>query len=71
MPFPLVMMTAEDMKTLAGIQAELAPWAERKMAEFVTGDTPLDDAAWQAFTAEAERRGLNEMTALWQKYARE
>ena len=71
LPFPQVMMTAEDMKTLALLQTEIAPYAERKMAEFVTGDTPLDEAGWKAFAEDLEKRGLSRMTALWQKYVTE
>ena len=41
------------------------------MEEFVTGDTELNDASWTEFVQEAERRGLNRMAALWQKYFQE
>ena len=69
--FPPVYLTAEDRAEVAALQAEIAPWAEKKMAEFVTGDTELNDASWTEFVQEAERRGLNRMAALWQKYFQE
>ena len=68
-PFPSVCLTEEDAKTAARLQAEIAPYAEQTMAEFVTGDQPLDDAHWTEFTKGLESRGLPEMLALWQKYA--
>ena len=68
-PFPSVMLSEEDAKAAAALQAEIAPFAEKAMAEFVTGDTPLDDAHWKEFTDGLESRGLPEMLALWQKYA--
>jgi len=70
-PFPLVWLSAEDAETAARLQAEIAPYAEKKMAEFVTGDTPLTDENWAEFTAEVEKLGLSEMIALWQKYVTE
>ena len=69
LPFPQRYLTAEDAEKAAALQAEIAPFAEQRMAEFVTGDTPLDDPHWEEFTAELNRRGLPEMIALWQKYA--
>ncbi len=70
-PMPLVYLSKEDAETAARLQAEIAPYAEKKMAEFVAGDTLLDDANWAEFTAEVEKRGLSEMVALWQKYISE
>ncbi len=67
-PYPMVTLTKEDEKRAAELQASLAPYAEKTMAAFVTGDLPLTDENWNAFCAEAEKRGLSEMTALWQKY---
>ncbi len=67
-PFPLVTLTKEDEKRIAELQASLAPYAEKEMASFVTGDRPLTDENWNGFCAEAEKRGLSEMTAIWQKY---
>lgn len=67
-PFPLVFVSREDSERIAALQAEIAPFAEKTMAEFVTGDRPLDDEHWEAFARELERRGLEEMKALWQKY---
>ena len=68
-PFPSVCLTEEDAKKAAALQAEIAPYAEQTMAEFVTGDQPLDDAHWEAFTKDLEKRGLPEALALWQKFA--
>ena len=69
LPFPQRYLTAEDAEKAAALQAEIAPFAEQRMAEFVTGDTPLDDQHWEEFAEEVNRRGLPEMIALWQKYA--
>ena len=68
MPMPLLFLTGEDEKRVAELQAEIAPWAEQQMAAFVTGDTPITDETWSAFTGGLESRGLDEMIAIWQKY---
>ena len=69
-PFPPVYLTEEDAKAVAALQSRIAPFAEKRMAEFVTGDVPLDDAHWESFTAELDRLGMPEMLALWQKYVK-
>ena len=68
-PFPLVNLEKADAAEIAKLQAEIAPWAEKRMAEFVTGDVPLNDDTWAEFTREVENRGMAQMLALWQKYA--
>ncbi|MBR0386474.1 MAG: extracellular solute-binding protein [Clostridia bacterium] len=68
MPMPLVFLSAEDEKRIAELQSRIAPWAEQQMAAFVTGDTPITDESWTAFTAGLESRGLDEMIGIWQKY---
>ena len=68
MPMPLVFLSGEDEHRVAGLQAEIAPWAEQQMAAFVTGDTPITDVSWTAFTKGLESRGLDEMIGIWQKY---
>ena len=39
------------------------------MACFVTGDTPLDDEHWNAFTEKLNELGLEKLIAIWQKAA--
>ncbi len=68
LPYPYVILTAEDEKQAAKLQAAIAPYAERTMAAFVVGDLKLTDESWKEFCDEVERLGLSEMTALWQKY---
>ena len=70
MPYPLVFLSAEDAARAAALQAEIAPFAEERMAAFVTGDVPLTDDNWEAFVRGLEERGLDEMTAIWQKYVK-
>ena len=70
LPFPQVILTEEDAAEAARLQAKIAPFAEKRMAEFVTGDVPLDDEQWAEFGKELEERGLGDMIALWQKYIR-
>ena len=69
LPFPPVFLSKEDAEAAAKLQAEIAPFAEKRMAEFVTGDIPLDQG-WEEFCSELETRGLKDMIALWQKYAK-
>ena len=70
-PYPQVWLSTEDAKEVARLQAEIAPFAEKRMAEFITGDVVLDDASWQEFGQELARRGLEDMIAIWQKYVNE
>ncbi len=69
LPVPVVYLTEEDAAEAARLQERIAPFAEKRMAEFVTGDVPLNDGTWEEFKAGLEERGLDEMVALWQKYA--
>lgn len=69
-PYPLVFLSAEDADRAAALQARIAPFAEEQMAAFVTGDVPLTDGNWEAFVRGLEERGLDEMTAIWQKYVK-
>ena len=69
-PYPLVFMTKEDEARAAELQAVIAPYAEQRMAAFVTGDAELTDANWNDFVNRLEELGLGEAVSLWQKYAR-
>ncbi len=42
-PYPLVILSKEDEKRVAELQSSIAPYAERTMAAFVTGDLALTD----------------------------
>lgn len=70
-PCPLVSFTREDAKAAAELQARIAPYAEKTMAGFVTGDIPLNDENWDLFCGELEERGLEQMISLWQKYIKQ
>ena len=37
------------------------------MIRFVTGDIPLDDSGWSAYTSQLENLHLQEMLTIWQK----
>ena len=65
-PYPLVYLSAEAQARVDEIQLELGRWAETAMIRFVTGDTPLDDESWAAYTAQLETLGLQEMLDIWQ-----
>lgn len=67
-PYPPVTMSKEDEEAVARIQKDLSPYAETTMAQFVTGDIPLNDEQWQIFCKKAEDLGLNEMIDIFQKY---
>ena len=69
LPYPQVRLSAEDQATISSLQYKLSDYAERTMACFVTGDLPLDDDHWQAFTEKLKELGLDTMTAIWQKAA--
>ena len=68
LPMPLVTMTREDAEEVASIQAGLSSYAEAAMAQFVTGDLPLDDEQWKKFCDTVEEKGLTRMIGIWQKY---
>ena len=69
-PFPQVVLNAEDEARIAEIQKELSAWAEQSMARFVTGDIELTDETWDEFCRTAGEKGLAEMISLWQKYVK-
>jgi len=69
LPYPQVWLSAEDQETILSIQYDLSDYAEKAMACFVTGDTPLDDEHWNAFTEKLNELGLEKLIAIWQKAA--
>ena len=69
-PFPQVILNADDEARIAEIQKELSAWAEQSMARFVTGDIELTDETWDEFCRTAGEKGLAEMISLWQKYVK-
>ncbi len=70
LPYPCVTLNREDEARVAALQAVIAPYAEKTMAAFVTGDLEINDENWKAFGEELERLGLSEMMGIWQKYIR-
>ena len=66
-PCPQVYLTEEQTARLNEIWPALNAYAETQMAWFVAGDVPLNDETWAEFTAEAERLGLNGLTAFFQE----
>ena len=67
-PYPLVYLSQEDAERIAQLQAGISPYADQTMTSFVTGDLALTDETWSEFCGRLEELGLNEMTAIWQKY---
>lgn len=70
LPVPTAILTKEDENALAEIQKELAPYAEKTMACFVTGDVQLNDENWTTFCNTVEEMGLGTIISIWQKYIR-
>lgn len=65
-PYPLVYLSAEQQTKVDTLWATLGNWCENALARFVTGDTSLDDDAWQNFCETARDMGLDELVAIWQ-----
>ena len=63
------LQVTDQKRTLRIVQSGIAPYAEQAMASFVVGDTELNDETWAEFCRRLDELGLEEMTALWQKYA--
>lgn len=67
LPYPMVYLSAEDQARVNEIQLELGSYSETAMIRFVTGDIPLDDSSWFAYTSQLENLHLQEMLTIWQK----
>ena len=67
LPYPMVYLSAEDQARVNEIQLELGSYSETAMIRFVTGDNPLDDSSWSAYTSQLENLHLQEMLTIWQK----
>ena len=65
---PALFLTREQQEQAAALQNVVGPAAQQAMAEFVTGDTPLNDETWAAFKSMLTENGMNELTALWQSW---
>ena len=66
-PYPPVVLNAEEEARVAEIQNELSRYAEKTMACFVTGDIELTDENWNTFCKTADEKGLQELIGIWQK----
>ena len=70
LPYPPVILSAEEEARVAEIQIGLSRYAENTMAQFVAGDIELTDENWAAFCRTLEEKGLQEMIDIWQKAVR-
>ena len=70
LPYPPVILSAEEEARVAEIQIGLSRYAENTMAQFVAGDIELTDENWETFCRTLEEKGLQEMIDIWQKAVR-
>ena len=65
-PYPPVVLSAEEEARVAEIQNDLSRYVEKTMACFVTGDIELTDENWNTFCKTADEKGLQELIGIWQ-----
>lgn len=67
MPYPPVFYSAAQQARLNALWAEIGPYCETAMAQFVTGDIELNDATWADFCAQTKKLGMDEVVAIMQE----
>lgn len=66
MPYPQMFIPAEQKQKIAEIWKNLGSWCEIQMTWFVTGEAELNDETWNAFCSEAQTRGADALTEVFQ-----
>ena len=66
MPYPQMFIPAEQKQKIAEIRKNLGSWCEIQMTWFVTGEAELNDETWNAFCSEAQTRGADALTEVFQ-----
>lgn len=56
---PVVQQTAEEQEAISMVVGDLYTFFNACMAEFITGQRPLDDAGWESYLKELEAYGLS------------
>ena len=68
-PFPYYTLTPEQRATVQPLQMELGACVDVAIANFVLGETPINQDTLAAFRAELEKLGAADMVAFWQSVA--
>ncbi|MDR1540810.1 MAG: extracellular solute-binding protein [Clostridiales bacterium] len=61
---PRVLMTTEELSRLAQIQPAISDIVDRYINQWIIGG--VDDASWNAYLAELDAAGVNDLTAIYQ-----
>ena len=64
---PLARWSPEETEAAATKLADLTIYLEESWGQFMSGERPLDDANWEAFIAECQRMGCDEITEIHQQ----
>ena len=56
---PVLQQTAEEQEAISMVVGDLYTFFNACMAEFITGQRPLDDAGWESYLKELEAYGLS------------
>lgn len=67
LPYPLVTLDVQTQNRLDELQMSLGALFETQVGRFILGQTELNDANWQHFTAELEANGLKDLMDILQK----
>ncbi len=66
LPIPPRTLTADQLAEIDSLQLTLGRLVDMRVAQFITGELPLDDATWAAYELALQDAGAQRMTALWQ-----
>lgn len=68
-PFPYYTLTQEQQRQAVAMQDTLGAYVDECMGRMILGQTPLDEAAFEAFRQGLQERGVDEFIAFWQAIA--
>ncbi len=68
-PFPAYTLTAAQRETVLPLQQKLGICVDMAIANFVLGETPLNEETLNQFRTQLNQLGAAEMTAFWQAIA--
>ncbi|MDR0396262.1 MAG: extracellular solute-binding protein [Oscillospiraceae bacterium] len=65
-PLPQVWMNEEDSEKMSVLQTDIRTYIDQKVAEWISGEKDIN-AEWDAYVAQLETMGLEELTAIKQR----
>jgi putative aldouronate transport system substrate-binding protein len=65
-PYPQVYLTSDEQETVSGIETDLQTYVRNSEAQFITGQTELNDDTWNDYVSTIENMNVDEYVSVYQ-----